>query len=299
MNWEIEIKEFKNYLKFEKGLSDNSILAYISDLEKLEHFLIDSGYEITPMEVKLTHLKELLFNINDVGLHILSQARIISGIKAFFKFLMIEGKISEDPSTLLEAPKIGRKLPDVLSIDEIDTLINAIDLNKAEGQRNKAIIETLFGCGIRVSELINIKISNMFLDMGFIKVEGKGNKERFVPIGEKAINEINIYLKKKRNTLNINKIDEDILFLNCRGKKLTRVMIFTIIKDLMKKVNIHKNISPHTFRHSFATHLIDGGANLRAVQEMLGHESITTTEIYTHLNREYLKNTIIQYHPRS
>ena len=299
MNWKSEIKEFKNYLKLEKSLSDNSILAYIADLEKLEQFLIDNGYEILPAEVKLSHLKELIENINEVGLSRLSQARIISGIKAFYKFMMIEDKISEDPSSLLEAPKMDRKLPDVLSVEEIDTIINAINLDKPEGQRNKAMIETLYSCGLRVSELINLKISNLFFDMNFIKVEGKGNKERFVPIGNKAINEINLYLKEYRSNLNVYKPDEDVLFLNQRGKKITRVMIFIVIKDIMKIVNIHKNISPHTFRHSFATHLIDGGANLRAVQEMLGHESITTTEIYTHLNKEYLKSTIIQYHPRS
>jgi integrase/recombinase XerD len=213
--------------------------------------------------------------------------------------LLIEEKVEKDPTALLESPKIGRKLPDILSVEEIDTIINSVDLKKSEGQRNKAILETLYSCGLRVSELIELKISNLFFESGFIKIEGKGNKERLVPISSKAIKEINLYLSEYRRTLKIHKEDEDILFLNRRGHKLSRVMIFTIIKNLTKKLGFEKNISPHTFRHSFATHLIDGGANLRAVQEMLGHESIITTEIYTHLDKEYLKNTLIQFHPRS
>jgi integrase/recombinase XerD len=213
--------------------------------------------------------------------------------------LLIEEKVEKDPTALLESPKIGRKLPDILSVEEIDAIINSVDLKKSEGQRNKAILETLYSCGLRVSELIELKISNLFFESGFIKIEGKGNKERLVPISSKAIKEINLYLSEYRRTLKINKDDEDILFLNRRGRKLSRVMIFTIIKNLTMKLGFEKNISPHTFRHSFATHLIDGGANLRAVQEMLGHESIITTEIYTHLDKEYLKNTLIQFHPRS
>ena len=299
MNWEQEIEGFKNYLKVEKGLSDNSIHAYITDLVKLVHFLKDNGYDIGPDEVKLDHLKEMIQWVNDKGISPRTQARIISGIKSFYKYLLIEEKVDRDPTALLETPKVGRKLPEILSVEEIDTIINAVDTKKPEGQRNKAILETLYSCGLIVSELIDLKISNLFFESGFVKIEGKGSKERLVPISTKAIKEINLYLSEYRRNLRIHPDHEDILFLNRRGKKLSRVMIFTIIKNITKKLGLEKNISPHTFRHSFATHLIDGGANLRAVQEMLGHESIITTEIYTHLDKEYLKDTIIQYHPRS
>ncbi|WP_462317093.1 site-specific tyrosine recombinase XerD [Marinilabilia sp.] len=299
MNWEQEIEGFKNYLKVEKGLSDNSIHAYITDLVKLVQFLKDNGYDIGPDDVKLDHLKEMIQWVNDKGISPRTQARIISGIKSFYKYLLIEEKVDRDPTALLETPKVGRKLPEILSVEEIDTIINAVDTKKPEGQRNKAILETLYSCGLRVSELIDLKISNLFFESGFVKIEGKGSKERLVPISTKAIKEINLYLSEYRRNLRIHPEHEDILFLNRRGKKLSRVMIFTIIKNITKKLGLEKNISPHTFRHSFATHLIDGGANLRAVQEMLGHESIITTEIYTHLDKEYLKNTIIQYHPRS
>ncbi len=299
MNWEQEISAFKNYLKLERGLSDNSIHAYVTDLYKLVQFLKDQGDELSPDSVTLQHLKDLMESINNRGISPRTQARIISGIKSFYKFLLIEEKIDRDPTSLLEAPKVGRKLPEILSVEEIDTIINAIDIKKPEGQRNKAILETLYSCGLRVSELIDLKISNLFFESGFIKVEGKGSKERLVPISNKAIKEINLYLSEYRRILNIHPEHEDVLFLNRRGKKLSRVMIFTIIKNIARELNLEKNISPHTFRHSFATHLIDGGANLRAVQEMLGHESIITTEIYTHLDKEYLKDTIIHYHPRS
>ncbi|PWD98704.1 site-specific tyrosine recombinase XerD [Marinilabilia rubra] len=299
MNWEQEIEGFKNYLKVEKGLSDNSIHAYITDLVKLVQFLKDNGYDVGPEKVKLDHLKEMIQWVNDKGISPRTQARIISGIKSFYKYLLIEEKVDRDPTALLETPKVGRKLPEILSVEEIDTIINAVDTKKPEGQRNKAILETLYSCGLRVSELIDLKISNLFFESGFVKIEGKGSKERLVPISTKAIKEINLYLSEYRRNLRIHPEHEDILFLNRRGKKLSRVMIFTIIKNITKKLGLEKNISPHTFRHSFATHLIDGGANLRAVQEMLGHESIITTEIYTHLDKEYLKNTIIQYHPRS
>lgn len=299
MNWEQEISAFKNYLKLERGLSDNSIHAYVTDLYKLVQFLKDQGDELSPDSVTLQHLKDLMGSINNRGISPRTQARIISGIKSFYKFLLIEEKIDRDPTSLLEAPKVGRKLPEILSVEEIDTIINAIDIKKPEGQRNKAILETLYSCGLRVSELIDLKISNLFFESGFIKVEGKGSKERLVPISNKAIKEINLYLSEYRRILNIHPEHEDVLFLNRRGKKLSRVMIFTIIKNIARELNLEKNISPHTFRHSFATHLIDGGANLRAVQEMLGHESIITTEIYTHLDKEYLKDTIIHYHPRS
>lgn len=299
MNWEQEISEFKNYLKLERGLSDNSIHAYVTDLYKLVQYLKDKGGDLGPDKVTLQHLKDLMGWINDRGISPRTQARIISGIKSFYKFLLIEEKIDRDPTALLEAPKVGRKLPEILSVEEIDTIINAIDIKKPEGQRNKAILETLYSCGLRVSELIDLKISNLFFESGFIKVEGKGSKERLVPISNKAIKEINLYLSEYRRILNIHPEHEDVLFLNRRGKKLSRVMIFTIIKNISRQLNLEKNISPHTFRHSFATHLIDGGANLRAVQEMLGHESIITTEIYTHLDKEYLKDTIIHFHPRS
>ncbi|MBN2597645.1 MAG: site-specific tyrosine recombinase XerD [Marinifilaceae bacterium] len=299
MNWENEIEGFKNYLKIEKGLSDNSIHAYITDLYKLVQFLKEKQLDISPEKVKLDHLKEMLEWVNNKGISPRTQARIISGIKSFYKYLLIEEKVDRDPTALLETPKVGRKLPEILSVEEIDTIINAVDTKKAEGQRNKAILETLYSCGLRVSELIDLKISNLFFESGFVKIEGKGSKERLVPISTKAIKEINLYLSEYRRNLKVHPDHEDILFLNRRGKKLSRVMIFTIIKNITKKLGFEKNISPHTFRHSFATHLIDGGANLRAVQEMLGHESIITTEIYTHLDKEYLKNTIIQYHPRS
>lgn len=299
MNWENEINGFRNYLKVEKGLSDNSIHAYITDLLKLVQFLKEKEYDVSPEQVKLEHLKEMIEWVNDKGISPRTQARIISGIKSFYKYLLIEEKVDRDPTALLETPKVGRKLPEILSVEEIDTIINAVDTKKPEGQRNKAILETLYSCGLRVSELIDLKISNLFFESGFVKIEGKGSKERLVPISTKAIKEINLYLSEYRRNLKIHPDHEDILFLNRRGKKLSRVMIFTIIKNITRKLGIEKNISPHTFRHSFATHLIDGGANLRAVQEMLGHESIITTEIYTHLDKEYLKNTIIQYHPRS
>ncbi len=300
MIWESEIEGFKGYLKVEKGLSDNSIHAYVTDLTKLVQFLKDKELDQNgPEGVTLNDLKEMMEWIAQKGISPRTQARIISGIKSFYKFLLIEEKIEKDPTALLESPKIGRKLPEILSVEEIDSIINAIDTRKPEGQRNKAILETLYSCGLRVSELIELKISNLFFESGFIKIEGKGNKERLVPISAKAIKEINLYLSEYRRNLKIHHDSEDILFLNRRGKKLSRVMIFTIIKGLVAIIGMDKNVSPHTFRHSFATHLIDGGANLRAVQEMLGHESIITTEIYTHLDKEYLKNTMIQFHPRS
>lgn len=299
MNWEKEIEGFRTYLKLEKGLSDNSIHAYVTDLLKLVQFLKEKGIDAGPEKVVLANLKAMMEDIAQKGISPRTQARVISGIKSFYKYLLIEEKVDRDPTALLEAPRVGRKLPEILSVEEIDSIINAIDNKKPEGQRNKAILETLYSCGLRVSELIDLKISNLFFESGFVKIEGKGSKERLVPISTKAIKEINLYLSEYRRNLKISPACEDVLFLNRRGKKLSRVMIFTIIKSLSQKVGLLKNISPHTFRHSFATHLIDGGANLRAVQEMLGHESIITTEIYTHLDKEYLKNTIIQFHPRS
>jgi len=298
MKWEISIKNFIDFLRLERSLSANSINAYYNDINKLKEFLDLKKLSLTPQQINTEHLRNFIYWLNELGLCSTSQSRVISGIKSFFKYLLLENQIEKDPSALLEAPRIGRKLPEVLAINEIDQLIYAIDLSLPEGQRNKAIIETLYSCGLRVSELINLRISNLYFEQGFVRIIGKGNKERLVPISQKAIKEINYYLEE-RGKLNIAEGYRDILFLNRRGKQLTRVMIFTIIKRLAAKANIPKNISPHTLRHSFASHLIDGGADLRAIQEMLGHESIMTTEIYTHLDREYLRETIIEHHPRS
>lgn len=299
MKWEDNKKGYENYLKLEKSLSPNSVSAYINDINKLIDFLDKEFNKVAPNKVKLIHLKNFVKWLNEKGVSPRTQARTISGIKSFYKYLLIEEKITSDPTALLESPKIGRKLPDILSMEEIDNLIEGIDLDKAEGQRNKAMLETLYSCGLRVSELVGLKLTNLFFEQGFIKVEGKAEKERLVPVSGRAVNEINHYLNNYRKTLKVNKDSENILFLNRRGRKLSRVMIFTIIKNLAEKMGLNKKISPHTFRHSFATHLINGGADLRAVQEMLGHESILTTEIYTHLDRDYLRSTIHQFHPRS
>lgn len=299
MKWEESKKGYENYLKLEKSLSSNSIAAYINDINKLTEFLGKNYKKTGPDRVKLQHLRKFVEWLNERGVSPRTQARTISGIKSFYKYLLIEEKISGDPTALLESPKIGRKLPDVLSMDEVDELIEAVDLNKPEGQRNKAMLETLYSCGLRVSELVNLKISNLHFDEGYIKIEGKAEKERLVPVSSRAIEEIEKYMYGYRQGLKVHKDSENILFLNRRGKRLSRVMVFTIIKNLADQINLKKKISPHTFRHSFATHLINGGADLRAVQEMLGHESILTTEIYTHLDREYLKDTIHQFHPRS
>lgn len=299
MNWEEGKKGFENYLKLEKSLSQNSVAAYVNDISKLIDYLDKNYSKVGPLKVKLEHLKGFITWLNEREISPRTQARTISGIKSFYKYLLIEGKITSDPTALIESPKIGRKLPDVLSMDEIDSLINAVDLSKAEGQRNKAMLETLYSCGLRVSELVGLKITNLFFEQGYIKVEGKSEKERLVPVSSKAIEEVNRYLHEYRKRLKVAKDSENILFLNRRGRKLSRVMIFTIIKNLAESIGLEKSISPHTFRHSFATHLINGGADLRAVQEMLGHESILTTEIYTHLDRDYLKSTIQQFHPRS
>lgn len=299
MNWEEGKKGFENYLKLERSLSLNSVSAYVNDINKLIVFLNKNYSNVTPLKVKLEHLKSFIAWLNEREISPRTQARTISGIKSFYKYLLIEGKITSDPTALLESPKIGRKLPDILSMEEIDSLIDAVDLSKAEGQRNKAMLETLYSCGMRVSELVGLKITSLFFEQGFIKVEGKAGKERLVPVSGRAVEEIGRYMNNYRKKLNVVKDSENILFLNRRGRKLSRVMIFTIIKNLAEKIGLGKSISPHTFRHSFATHLINGGADLRAVQEMLGHESILTTEIYTHLDREYLKSTIQQFHPRS
>ena len=299
LNWNSSIKGFKSYLKLERSLSANSVEAYIHDIEKLVQFLDYKKIDATPDKITLQQLKAFVQWVNELGMTATTQSRVISGIRSFYKYLLVEDLVDNDPATLLEAPKLSRKLPGVLNIEEIDKLIAAVDLSKAEGERNKAIIESLYSCGLRVSELVNLKLSCLYFEIGYIKVIGKGDKERIIPIGNSAIKQITIYLDHIRIHQHIKPGNEDVLFLNRRGAKLTRVMIFTIIKDLAKKINLKKIISPHTFRHSFATHLIEGGADLRAVQEMLGHESITTTEIYTHLDREYLRSAIIQFHPRS
>lgn len=299
MNWNPTIKGFKSYLQLERSLSINSIEAYIRDVEKLVQYFELQELDLQPEKVEQQHIEDFLKWISELGLNARSQARILSGLKAFYKYLLMEDILDVTPTELLEAPKIGRKLPEVLSIEEINELIDAIDLSKAEGERNKAMLETLYSCGLRVSELIGLQLSNLLLDEGFIRVVGKGDKERIVPIGSVAIKHINTYINSVRNhQSNINKESEDILFLNRRGNQLTRVMVFTIIKQLAEKIQLTKTVSPHTFRHSFATHLVEGGANLRAIQEMLGHESITTTEIYTHLDREYLRQAIVEFHPR-
>jgi integrase/recombinase XerD len=264
-----------------------------------DEFIKSLKIQLTPATISLSHLQDFLIHINEIGIGSRSQARIISGIKGFFKYCLIENIITDDPSQLLESPRLGRKLPDTLSIQDINNLIDAIDLSKPEGVRNKAMLETLYSCGLRVSELVGLRISNVHSEIGFLKVLGKGDKERLVPIGSVAIKHIKIYLDEIRPHIPIQKGYEDFMFLNKRGKQLTRVMMFLVIKHLAEKISLKKKISPHTFRHSFATHLIDGGADLRAVQEMLGHESITTTEIYTHLDRDYLRASIIKHHPRA
>lgn len=299
MDWRSAIKGFQAYLKLEKSLSANSIEAYSRDMEKLYQFADAQAVKLAPEKVTLADLRLFIKWVNELGMIPSSQARILSGIKAFYKYLLMEDMITINPSELLESPKIQRKLPDTLSYQDINKLIDAIDLSKPEGPRNKAIMEVLYGCGLRVSELTELKLSNLYLDIEFIKVFGKGSKERLVPIGGSAVKALKIWIEQVRVHTPIKKGEEDYVFLNRRGSRLSRVFIFMIIKDLALATGLKKTISPHTFRHSFATHLVEGGADLRAVQEMLGHESITTTEIYTHLDREYLKGTIIQFHPRN
>lgn len=299
MNWNPYIKGFKAYLQLERSLSTNSVDAYLNDVGKFANFEEANINRDKISDIDLNDLKLFIKQLNDVSLSASSQARIISGIKAFFKYLLLEEVIKNNPADLLEAPRMGRKLPDTLSKEEIDSIVEAIDMSLPEGERNRGIIETLYGCGLRVSELIGLKISDVYFNEQFLKVTGKGNKERLVPMGNTAIKHIKLYLDSSRNQVQPKRADEDIIFLNRRGSRLSRTMIFLIVKTLGEKAGIRKNISPHTFRHSFATHLVEGGADLRAVQEMLGHESIITTEIYTHLDREYLKSTIQLYHPRA
>jgi len=295
--WDSSIKGFAAYLQLERSLSENSVEAYLRDIRKLTSYLAMQGKAVAPDGITLEDLQGFIKYVAEIGLETASQARLISGIKGFYKYLLTEGLITGDPTTLLEAPKMRRKLPDVLSFEEIEAMISAIDLSKPEGHRNKAILEVMYSCGLRVSELVGLRKSWLFLDTGFISVIGKGDKERLIPIGGEAIHYLNLYQEGQRRAGVIQPGYEDFVFLNRRGKPLTRVMIFLIIKDLAKAAGIKKNISPHTLRHSFATHLVEGGADLRAVQEMLGHESITTTEIYTHLDKQFLKSTLEQYHP--
>ena len=298
--WDYEVNEFKNYLKLERSLSNNSIDAYLLDIRKLTSFISENYSTSLSIEnINVSIIESFIKYLFKSESSTYSQARIVSGLKSFFNYLLLEEKIDINPMELIDAPKLVRKLPETLSIQEIEIIIDAIDLDSKEGIRNKAILETLYSCGLRVSELVNLKVQNLFLDIGFIKILGKGMKERLVPIGTKAAECISLYMNEYRTNINISEGFEGYLFINRRGKNLTRNMIFIIVKDLIKKADLNKNISPHTFRHSFATHLIEGGADLRAVQEMLGHESITTTEIYTHLNKNYLKEVVNKFHPRS
>lgn len=299
MTWDNAIESYKTYLILEKSLSSNSVEAYLNDINKLAKYCADQHQVTTPDGVSYEVLKNYLVYVSEVGVTSRTQARCISSIRSFFKFLVFDGKLENNPTRLLEAPKIGRKLPNILGVDEIDSMLNAVEMYKPEGQRNKAIIEMLYSCGLRVSELINIKLSNINFRMGVVKIEGKGNKERIIPLSKSAKTEIKQYLKVYRDYLDIVEEYKDTLFLNKRGTALSRVMVFNIIKHLATRAGIKKNVSPHTFRHSFASHLVSGGADLRAVQDMLGHESILTTEIYTHLDDHYLKDTINKFHPRS
>jgi integrase/recombinase XerD len=290
------IGRYTAYLRLEKGLSPNSVEAYLADLDKLQRFMADEG--LTYGAVRYMDLQQFVARLHDIGIHARSQARIISGIRSFYRFLLLDGYVDADPTELLESPRIGLKLPDTLSESEIDRILDTIDLSLPEGQRNRAMLEVLYSCGLRVSELTSLRYSDVYFEEGFIRVVGKGSKQRLVPISETALREIRNYLYS-RNRISVKKGCEDILFLNRRGAALSRVMVFYIIKQQTEMAGIGKNVSPHTFRHSFATHLLEGGANLRAIQEMLGHESITTTEIYTHIDREFLRKQILEHHPRS
>lgn len=298
MDWQTLIRGFKAYLQLERSLAANSVEAYIHDVMLLRQFFDLQQKNLFPEQVQFEHLQQFVLFINELGLGDQSQARIISGVRAFYKYLMMEDLVTNDPTLLLEGPKLKRKLPEVLHLEEINRMLAVIDHSKADGLRNRAILETLYGCGLRVTEMVELKVSNLYFDVGFIKVIGKGNKERLVPIGEEAIRHINHYREGVRSHLSIKYGFEDYVFLNRSGKKLSRIYVFMLIKALAEKAGLKKSISPHTFRHSFATHLIEGGADLRAVQEMLGHQSITTTEIYTHLDRDYLRQTLQQFHPR-
>lgn len=299
MTWESTIQHYKNYLKLEKSLADNSIMAYVRDIEKLYEFFQIKNKSVIPTEVSSIHIHDFLEYINEFGLSANSQARILSGLKSFFKFLANDDLIETNPTDLIDSPKLGRKLPDTLSFNEIEKMLEAIDHSTPAGARSRAMVEVLYSSGLRVSELINLTLNNLYFDIGFLRVIGKGSKERLVPVGTDAIKYLKIYIDQLRVHIKVQKGQEKYVFLNQRGSKISRVSVFTMIKELAASTGITKTISPHTFRHSFATHLIEGGADLRAVQEMLGHESITTTEIYTHIDRDYLKQVIKDFHPRS
>lgn len=299
MTWKEAIEQFKHFLQLERSMSTHSVSAYLSDINKLVQYLDFDNKEISPLSVTSFELKKFLEYLSGMGIASRSQARIISGIKSFYRFLLFEDLIEQDPSTLLESPKLGRKLPDTLSVSEIDLLLTFIDHSTPEGTRNRAIIETLYSSGLRVSELLSLKIADIHADIGFLQVLGKGNKERLAPIGNSALKYLDIYIKEVRSHIPIRPGHDKVVFLNRRGTTLSRVSVYNIVKDLVASAGIKKSVSPHTFRHSFATHLLEGGADLRAVQQMLGHESITTTEIYTHLDRDYLRQVITEFHPRS
>ena len=298
ITWPAALQLFRAYLLLERSLSANTLEAYIGDVQKFVRYLDIEGIDRAPLQVQRGDLEQFVHWVNRLGLEASSQARLISGLRAFYKFLLVEDLLDDDPTDLLEGPRLRRKMPEVLSVYEIQQMLAAIDLSEPQGQRNRAIVETLYACGLRVSELVNLRLTNLFLSAGFVKVVGKNDKERLVPIGSEAVKFINHYLDHVRTKQDIKPGQENFVFLNRRGARLTRVMVFYIIKELAEKTGIHKTISPHTFRHSFATHLVEGGADLKAVQDMLGHESILTTEIYTHLDTEYLKETIYLYHPR-
>lgn len=299
-NWGPYINGFKSYLLLERSLSENTIEAYLRDVKKLVEFLELSEIHASPEALDVDQLSSFLHSLNNLGLGARSQARLLSAIKTFYKYLLMEDLIQVDPTSLLEGPRLPRKIPEVLSYEEIQSMIATIDLSEPHGVRNRAMLETLYACGLRVSELIDLRISNLYLDIGFVKVLGKGNKERIVPIGEEAVKHIGLYIEGvRRGMMNIHPEHTNFLFLNRRGKQLSRVMVFMVVKECAKLADIDKNVSPHTFRHSFATHLIEGGADLKAVQDMLGHESILTTEIYTHLDTDYLRETILSFHPRN
>ncbi len=299
-NWQHFLQDFATYLRLERSLAGNTIKAYLSDLNKLAEFTVLRDYALSAHQVQSEHLIEFILWLNELGLGARSQARLLSALKSFYKYLLSEEIIGHDPTELLEGPRLARRIPEVLAYEEIQAMLRVIDLSTPQGVRNRAILETLYACGLRVSELTELRLSNLFLDVGFIKVIGKGDKERIVPIGEAAAKHIRLYVEGvRRAQLNIRKADENIVFLNRRGRKLTRVMVFLIVKECAALTGLQKNVSPHTFRHSFATHLIEGGADLKAVQDMLGHESILTTEIYTHLDTEYLRETVLRCHPRN
>lgn len=299
MQWQIAIKGFQSFLRLERSLSKNSIVAYTEDVERFVQFLSDKKYDLPPEKIEHVHMTEFLQWLNELDRSATTQSRVISGLRSFYKYLLLENLVSKNPTELLETPKMGRRLPDVLNVEDIDKMLSAIDMSTSKGQRDRTMLETMYSCGLRVSELVNLKISDLFFDTEFVRVIGKGNKQRLIPIGSEAMKFIAIYKNEIRVHSPIQKGFEDFLFLNNRGKKLTTTMVFIIIKSIAVQIGMKKHVSPHTFRHSFATHMVENGADLRSVQEMLGHESITTTEIYTHMDRKYLRDTIEKYHPRS